>query len=180
MDNAATRAVCGQAGAEARLLAQAESIIRRARAAGAAVALAESCTAGLAADLLARIPGASEVLWGSFVCYTPDAKIRMLGIEPELLRAFGLVSRETAMSMAAGALERSGADLAISITGLAGPGGDGSGIPLGTIWIGSAYRGREPRAAVYQYQGTRNEIRRMAACGALDALERELDKVTTP
>ncbi|MDR2500675.1 MAG: CinA family protein [Treponema sp.] len=180
MDNAASGTARGQAGAEARLLAQAESIIRRARTAGAVVVLAESCTGGLAADLLAQIPGASEVLWGSFVCYTPDAKIRMLGIEPELLRAFGLVSRETARAMAAGALEQSGADLAIAITGLAGPGGDGSGIPLGTIWIGSAYRGSEPQAAVYQYQGSRNEIRRMAARGALDALERELDKARMP
>jgi PncC family amidohydrolase len=150
-------------------------IIRLAETAGLKIVTAESCTAGLAADLLVSAPGASRVFWGGFICYTPEAKTRMLGIEEAFLERYGLVSRETAVAMAEGALERSGADIAVSVTGLAGPGGDGSGVPVGTIWIGSARRGGECGAGMYRCAGSRQEARRAAARKALEVLGRLLD-----
>ncbi|MDR1107973.1 MAG: CinA family protein [Spirochaetaceae bacterium] len=125
--------------------------------------VAESCTAGLVADLLAQVPGASRVFWGSFVCYTPDAKQRMLGVDGELILKHGAVSRETVCAMAEGALARSGADVAAAVTGLAGPDGDGSSAPVGTVWIGVALRGGQSRGSLFQYTGSRNEVRLAAA-----------------
>jgi PncC family amidohydrolase len=134
------------------------------------LAAAESCTSGLVADLLAEVPGASRVFWGSFVTYTLDAKKRMLAVDEALLRAHGAVSRETALAMAKGALEQSGADMALSVTGLAGPGGDGSPTPVGTVWIGTAVRGGAGEASEFHFTGTRNEIRSAAAREALNVL----------
>jgi PncC family amidohydrolase len=104
------------------------------------IAAAESCTAGLAADFIVRVPGASKVFWGSFVVYTQDAKIKMLGMPASLLEEYGAVSRPVALAMAEEALKKSGASWAFSVTGLAGPGGDEPegnliGVPIGTIWI---------------------------------------------
>jgi PncC family amidohydrolase len=139
------------------------------------LAAAESCTAGLVADALARIPGASNVFWGSFVCYTAEAKTKMLGIDGAFLRRYGLVSGETSRAMAAGALEKSGADCAVSVTGLAGPGGDGSGVSVGTVWIGAAVKGAPAaRAAAFHFTGCRrNRLRKRAARQAI----REITKL---
>jgi PncC family amidohydrolase len=131
------------------------------------LAAAESCTAGLVADLLAEIPGASRVFWGSFVCYSAEAKVKMLGVGEEILKAYGLVSRETVCAMAAAALEKSGVSAAVSVTGLAGPGGDGSGVPVGTVWIGTALKGSPPEAVEFHYTGSRNDLRRKAAGEAI-------------
>jgi PncC family amidohydrolase len=137
-------------------------------------ALAESCTAGLAADLIARVPGASNVLWGSFVSYTVDAKVKMLGLEKALVEKHGPVSRETACAMAEGALEKSGAFMAAAVTGLAGPGGDGTAVPLGTVWIATAVRGGETRAQVFHYRDSRNGVRNAAAAQVVEALMERL------
>jgi PncC family amidohydrolase len=104
------------------------------------LALAESCTAGLVADSIACVPGASNVFWGSFVTYQVAAKVAMLGIDRALIDRYGAVSAETARAMAEGALEKSGADLSASVTGLAGPDGDDRGTPIGTVWIAVAVR----------------------------------------
>jgi PncC family amidohydrolase len=127
------------------------------------VAFAESCTAGLVADVIARIPGASQVLWGSFVTYSVDAKIKLLGIDPLLIEKYGAVSEECALAMAEGALNKSGADLALSVTGLAGPDGDGSANPVGTVWIGWAGKKISAGASCYQFFGSRSSIRESAA-----------------
>jgi PncC family amidohydrolase len=134
------------------------------------MAAAESCTAGMVADLVARIPGASRVLWGSFVTYMTDAKVRALGLDPRELEKFGPVSRETACAMALGALDRSGADYAVAVTGLAGPGGDGTAVPVGTVWIATVDRERVPLAHGFHFEGARNEIRERAARESLEAL----------
>jgi PncC family amidohydrolase len=139
--------------------------------------LAESCTGGLAADLIARIPGASRVLWGSFVVYTPAAKAGMLGLDPGLLAKYGSVSRETACALAVGALEKSGACLSAAVTGLAGPAGDGSAVPVGTVWIATAIRGGEAAAAVFHFPGSRNEVRISAAAAALEEVLKRLEAV---
>jgi PncC family amidohydrolase len=142
---------------------------------GKTVVLAESCTAGLAADLIARVPGASAALWGSFVTYAAEAKIQMLGVGKDTLTRYGAVSRETAGAMASGALEKSGADFALSVTGLAGPQGDRYGVPVGTVWIGLAGRGKEPRTELFCFSGSRNAVRQAAAEKAVEELLKYVD-----
>jgi PncC family amidohydrolase len=145
-------------------------LIRAASERGLRIVLAESCTAGLAASLLAETSGASRVLWGSYVTYTGEAKMGMLGVDSVILEKYGAVSRETALAMAEGALRESGADIAASVTGLAGPGGDGSGKPVGTVFIAGLRRpGGPAEEREYRFSGSRNAIR-CAAAGKLIAL----------
>jgi PncC family amidohydrolase len=143
------------------------------------LALAESCTAGLVSDLIARVSGASAVLWGSFVCYSPEAKKRMLRIDGNILEKHGPVSAETAGEMALNALDIAGVDIAAAVTGLAGPLGDGSATPVGTVFVGIARRvngeGAPCAAADVKplfFQGTRAEIRMQAALAVLEELLR--------
>jgi len=153
----------------------AEKLVKTLTARKQTVAAAESCTAGLAADLIARIPGASAVFWGSYVTYTADAKVKMLGVDEGLIKRHGAVSKAVALAMAEGALEKSGAFWAFSVTGLAGPGGDGSGVPVGTVWTGIAGRDGKKgaplsRAKMFQFSGSRNDIRKAAAAAVLKEL----------
>jgi PncC family amidohydrolase len=150
------------------------SLIEALSAASLSLAAAESCTAGLVADLIAQVPGASRVFWGSFVTYSIDAKIKLLGIDPDLIRRHGAVSRETACAMASGALEKSGAHMAVSVTGLAGPDGDGSGQSIGTVWIGLVRRGAPAEAVCRHYDGDRNTIRNAAARDALAEIAKRI------
>ncbi len=136
---------------------------------------AESCTAGLVASALAEVPGASKVLWGSFVCYTPEAKIAMLGLDGSLIRACGAVSAEVAEAMADGARSRSGADIAVAVTGLAGPQGDGSDVPLGTVWIALSCADGRRRVEPFRFQGDRAAVRAASAEAAL----REVLRIVT-
>jgi len=135
------------------------------------LALAESCTAGLVSDLIARVSGASGVFWGSFVCYTPEAKKRMLRIEGDFLEKHGLVSAETAGEMALRVLELADVHIGASVTGLAGPLGDGSDTPVGTVFIATARRRyNEVTVSVkhFFFQGTRAEIRLQAALAVIE------------
>ena len=104
------------------------------------VATAESCTGGLVAAALTEIPGSSEVIDRGFVTYSNDAKRAMLGVKATTLESFGAVSKETAMQMAVGALEEADVDLAVSITGIAGPGGATPGKPVGLVHFAVAAR----------------------------------------
>jgi nicotinamide-nucleotide amidase len=112
---------------------RAATLIAYYRAKGLTVATAESCTGGLVAGLITEIPGSSDVFERGFVTYSNAAKIECLGVDPALLDAFGAVSREVASAMAAGALARSHADAAVSITGIAGPGGGSAAKPVGLV-----------------------------------------------
>jgi PncC family amidohydrolase len=141
---------------------------------GLRLVTAESCTAGLAADLIAQVPGASKVFWGGFVTYTIEAKARMLGLDEARIRKYGAVSRETACAMAEGALRQSGADIAVSVTGLAGPESDESGQPVGTVWIGLCRKGGQANAKLFHYTGDRNSIRAAAADEAIGCVLRRL------
>lgn len=104
------------------------------------IATAESCTGGLVAAALTEIPGSSDVIDRGFVTYSNDAKRVMLGVKATTLESFGAVSKETAMQMAVGALEEADVDLAVSITGIAGPGGATPGKPVGLVHFAVAAR----------------------------------------
>ncbi|MCL2209362.1 MAG: CinA family protein [Treponema sp.] len=155
---------------------KAQEIVNKLKDLSLKITLAESCTAGLASALLAGTGGASSVLWGSFVCYTKEAKVSMLGIDEEKLAL--LVSEKTALLMAEAALKKSGADIAVSVTGIAGPDGDGGDVPVGTVWIGVAVKNEKTAACLYHFKGNRNEIRLKAASAIFDSLQKILDALT--
>jgi PncC family amidohydrolase len=134
------------------------------------LALSESCTAGLVSSFIAGVPGASSILWGSFVCYMPEAKVSMLDIDKAALSANGAVSKETASSMALGALQKSGSSLAASVTGLAGPEGDGSNIPVGTAWVAAAQKGGTVKVNEHHFTGCRSAVRIRCAIAVLEAI----------
>jgi nicotinamide-nucleotide amidase len=155
----------------------AEALIYKLKERSLTLALAESCTAGLVSALLAGVPGASEVLWGSFVTYTKEAKVTALGIDEKIPETFGLVSKETACAMAQGALSKSTAGIAASVTGLAGPAGDGSNVKVGTVWTAavlrtkSAFQKGEITAKEHFFTGARNEVRINAAIAVMEMLQ---------
>jgi PncC family amidohydrolase len=142
------------------------------------LALAESCTAGLVSGFLASVPGASEALWGSFVCYSQAAKISMLGIPREKLLRYGLVSGETASLMAAGTLQKSGADITAAVTGIAGPEGDGGNAAVGTVWVATSSRNPAMNGTAaakgFHFSGSRNEVRLQAAVAVIECLQNVL------
>jgi nicotinamide-nucleotide amidase len=140
----------------------------------ATIAVAESCTGGLAAAFLASVPGVSAVLKEGFVTYSNDAKIARLGVSPELLASHGAVSEECARAMAEGAREAAGADVGVGITGIAGPGGGTREKPVGLVFIAIALAA-ETRAARYNFAGLeRNLLREIAARQALDQVRRAI------
>ncbi|WP_375396348.1 CinA family protein [uncultured Sphingomonas sp.] len=128
----------------AELVAAARRVVEANRAAGRTIALAESCTGGLVAAAITEIPGSSEVLFGGFVSYSNDAKLGLLKVSEDVLETFGAVSIATAWSMARGALEATGADVAVAITGVAGPGGGTDKKPVGTVVFARAERNADP------------------------------------
>ena len=125
---------------ERQLRAAAADVLEACRARGWRVATAESCTGGLVAAALTDIAGSSDVVECGFVVYSDEAKQAMLGVPAATLKRHGAVSAETAIAMAAGALERSPADLAVSITGIAGPGGGSKQKPVGLVHFAAASR----------------------------------------
>ncbi|WP_026362924.1 nicotinamide-nucleotide amidohydrolase family protein [Methylopila sp. M107] len=125
-----------------RMYELAEEVLRLARGAGLTIATAESCTGGLVAGALTEIPGSSEAVDRGFVTYSNLAKTQMLGVPAELIEAYGAVSEEVARAMAAGALNASGAGLAVAITGVAGPGGGTEAKPVGLVHFAAVRRGQ--------------------------------------
>jgi len=125
---------------ERQLRAAAADVLEACRARGWRVATAESCTGGLVAAALTDIAGSSDVVECGFVVYSDEAKRAMLGVPAATLKRHGAVSAETAIAMAAGALGRSSADLAVSITGIAGPGGGSKQKPIGLVHFAAASR----------------------------------------
>ena len=154
------------------LIARAAELIARYRAAGFMAATAESCTGGLIAGLLTEIPGSSHVLERGFVVYSNAAKQELLGVPTETLANHGAVSRETALAMAEGALKNSRADVAVSVTGVAGPDGGTVTKPVGLVNFACARRGR-PTAAREERFGDigRDAVRLASVRVGLDLLE---------
>jgi len=122
------------------LIARAQALLELCRARRLKIAAAESCTGGLVAATLTEIAGSSDVFERGFVTYSNEAKQAMLGVPAAVLERHGAVSRETAEAMAAGALADAPVDLAVSITGIAGPGGAVEGKPVGLVYFGAASR----------------------------------------
>jgi nicotinamide-nucleotide amidase len=138
------------------------------------IATAESCTGGLVAAILTEVPGSSDAFDRGFVTYSNDAKSAMLGVPPATLEAFGAVSRETAQSMAAGALAHSPANLAVAITGIAGPGGATPGKPVGLVYLAAASRNGQALDEEQRFGDVgRAKVRYASAARAL-AMLREL------
>jgi nicotinamide-nucleotide amidase len=126
------------------LVALAARVIDANRAAGRRIALAESCTGGLVTAALTEVAGSSDVVEAGYVTYSNDAKRAMLHVSADVLDTFGAVSTATAWAMAQGALAKSGADVALSITGVAGPGGGTAKKPVGTVVFARAVKDTDP------------------------------------
>jgi len=137
------------------------------------VSVAESCTGGALAQRITAVPGSSDYFLGGFLVYTDRMKIELLGIDPELLQQHTAVSEAAAAAMADGARDRTGSTFALSVTGIAGPGGGTEETPAGTVFIGLA--GAEPaRARKFRFLGDRVRVRSLATQTALDMLRRRL------
>jgi nicotinamide-nucleotide amidase len=144
-------------------------VLERARRAGWSLGTAESCTGGLVGVRLTEIPGSSDVFQGSAVCYSNRLKTELVDVPAALIEAHGAVSEPVARAMAEGACRRLGVDLAVAVTGVAGPGGGTPEKPVGLIWFAAADRhGTVARSSVVL--GTRREIRARAAQAALNLL----------
>lgn len=152
--------------------ARAAALIDRCRAARLKVATAESCTGGLIAGLLTEIPGSSAVVERGFVVYSNDAKEELLGVPAATLVAHGAVSEAAARAMAEGALQASRADIAVSVTGIAGPDGGTAEKPVGLVWFGCARRGADVVVRLERFGEIGRGNVRMASIGvALELLE---------
>ena len=151
-------------------LALAEAVLTACRAAGLHIATAESCTGGLIAGALTAIAGSSDVVDRGFVTYSNAAKTAMLGVPAASIAASGAVSEPVARAMAEGALAHSDADLAVAVTGIAGPGGGSDGKPVGLVWFGLAHKGRATLTTHAVFPGDRADVRRATVQGALTLL----------
>ena len=147
----------------------AAAVLDRARRAGLRLAAAESCTGGMVGTRLTAVPGSSDVFVGGVVCYDDRLKTLLLDVDPATIARHGAVSGEVAAEMATGALTRLAADAAVSVTGIAGPGGGSAEKPVGTVCIGVAGRGPVETARMV-FGGNREEVRARAAQAALRML----------
>ncbi|MBV8653519.1 MAG: CinA family protein [Alphaproteobacteria bacterium] len=155
---------------DAELTVKAEAVLSACRAAGLMLATAESCTGGMVAAALTDIAGSSDVVERGFVTYSNTAKAELLGVPPALIAAHGAVSAEVAAAMARGALAHAPVGLAVSITGIAGPGGATPGKPVGLVYFGIARQGGACSTERHVFTGDRAAVRYAAARRALELL----------
>lgn len=152
------------------------SLIELLQQRGLTVATAESCTGGLVGKMLTDVPGSSEVYLGGWITYANAMKSQQLGVPMATIEQYGAVSEPVARAMAQGALERSGADLSVAVTGIAGPGGGAQDKPVGTVWFAVAFKSAnddgavDTQAVVRVVSGDRQTIRDHAAKGAVQML----------
>jgi nicotinamide-nucleotide amidase len=144
------------------------SLLTLLRSKGIMLVTAESCTGGLIAALLTEVAGSSDVFDRGFVTYSNAAKTAQLGVSEQMLARHGAVSEEVAGAMAKGALEHSKADIAVSVTGIAGPGGGSTIKPVGLVYIGVAVRNGDMRVVRCQFSGERDAVRMQAVARALE------------
>jgi nicotinamide-nucleotide amidase len=151
----------------------AEAVLTACRSRSWRVATAESCTGGLVAAALTAIAGSSDVVERGFVAYSNAAKTELLGVPPETIAAHGAVSAQSAAAMARGAVVRSGVDLAVSVTGITGPGGGTPQKPVGLVYLGVARKDGAARVERRVFPGDRAAVRRAALVEALGLLRGE-------
>lgn len=159
------------------LLDLAKDVLVAAKAGGKRIATAESCTGGLIGGCLTAIPGSSNAFEGGIVTYSDEAKVTLLGVPRDAITENGAVSDVVAAAMAEGALAASGADVAISVTGIAGPDGGTKTKPVGLVYMALAQTGRDALVKRYVFAGTRTDVRRAAVGAALELL---LSALTEP
>ena len=153
-----------------------EQLLEIARSRGVLIATAESCTAGMISAAITDIAGSSDIFDRGFVTYSNDAKIRMLGVSPKTLEDFGAVSEEIAKEMVLGVLKNSSANLAISVTGIAGPGGS-EFKPEGRVCFGVALKGEPPRTETVEFGAIgRANVRQKSVGHALSLLLHAISK----
>lgn len=133
------------------------------------IVTAESCTGGLVAASITDIPGSSDVFERGFVTYSNEAKIELLGVSKALVKKYGAVSEQVAKAMAIGALKNSNADIAVAITGIAGPSGGTLKKQVGLVFIATA-RGKIVNVNIYYFKGNREKVRKKATLSALKML----------
>jgi len=150
-----------------------ESVIKLLRQQNKRVALAESCTGGLIASQITAVPGASDVLEAGIVSYSNQSKTRLLGVSEGALESFGAVSEEVVIAMVEGILEKTGADIALAVTGIAGPTGGSDEKPVGTVYIGWGSTG-DIRTRLMQVKRERLIFQQLVSASALDLLRRYL------
>lgn len=141
---------------------------------GAMLAAAESCTGGWIGKCMTEIPGSSAWFHGSAVTYSNAAKHALLGVSADTLARHGAVSRDTALAMTAGTLARFGADVAVAVTGIAGPDGGSAEKPVGTVWIAWQWRGGAAQAERFRFAGDRAAVRRQTVASALEGVRKVL------
>ncbi len=158
------------------LTIRAERVLERCKQRGWMLATAESCTGGLIAAALTDIAGSSAVVDRGFITYSNQAKHELLGVPEALLAEHGAVSAPVAEPMAMGALSRSRADLAVSATGIAGPGGATPSKPVGLVFIGAARRDGQATHRRGQFGGDRAAVREASVAAAIELVEELLDQ----
>ena len=153
------------------VLAQAAAVLDTFRRRGLRLATAESCTGGLIAAALTHVPGSSDVVDRGFVTYSNEAKTAMLGVPAALISQAGAVSQEVAAAMAEGAIAGSLADVAVAVTGVAGPGGGSAEKPVGLVWFGCLRRGAAAITQSRVFPGDRAAVREATVAFALGLVE---------
>jgi len=156
------------------LLDEAAALLEACRARRVLLATAESCTGGLIAAALTAIPGSSDVVERGFVTYSNAAKTELVGVPAALIVEHGAISEPVARAMAEGAIAHSRADVAVSVTGLAGPGGGTATKPVGLVWLGLARRGQPTAAEHHIFPGDRTAIREATVARAFDLIRAAL------
>ncbi len=156
------------------LLDLAKAVIVAAKASSKKITTAESCTGGLVASCITAIPGSSSVFECGYVTYSNDAKTTMLGVPRDAVAEFGAVSDIVAAAMAEGAMAQSNADIAVAVTGIAGPDGGTKEKPVGLVYLAVAQRSKDAQVKRYVFAGTRTDIRRATVAAALELLASQL------
>lgn len=146
------------------------------RARGLTLVTAESLTGGLIGATLTAIPGSSDFYWGGVVSYSVAAKKRLLCVPGDTIDQCGVVSAETASAMAYGALDASGADISVAVTGVAGPSGGSEESPVGTVFLACCLRGKTPLVQRLHFRGSRERVRDRTALAALTMVADCLDR----
>lgn len=152
-----------------------ESLSLKMKGLGLMLVTAESCTGGMVAAAMTDRPGSSEILERGFITYSNDAKHELLGVPKDTLSRFGAVSPQTATEMVKGAIAHSRAEIGVSITGIAGPGGGSDTKPVGLVYIGYGNKAGVVEVAEHRFQGDRSSIRRQSAEAALKHLIKFID-----